>query len=156
MLRFSIKLNIREKELIKGLVSFFKNWEINSKVSNSSLITHREASYKNININIVESSVGLQITKISDIVNILIPFFERYPIAGFKSLDFSDFKKMAFMIKNKEHFSCLCGTSIGTEEGFKKILKIKSSMNQNRITNFCSCAKARAPIKRIRCNYLIA
>ena len=57
-------------------------------------------------------------------MNILIPFFERYPIAGFKSLDFSDFKIMAFMIKNKEHL---------TEEGFKQILKIKSSMNQNRI-----------------------
>ena len=124
MLRFSIKLNIREKELIKGLVSFFQNWKINTKVSNSSLINHREALYKNIYI--LESSVGLQITKISDIVNILIPFFEKYPIAGFKSLDFSDFKKLAIMIKNKEHL---------TEEGFKKILKIKSSMNQNRLTN---------------------
>ena len=72
---------------------------------------------------ILESTVGLQITKISDIVNTIIPFFEKYPIIGVKNLDFIDFKSAAFIIKNKEHL---------TSDGFNKILEIKSKMNQNR------------------------
>jgi hypothetical protein len=38
-------------------------------------------------------------------------------------LDFNDFKKVAEFMKTKEHL---------TSEGFNKILKIKSSMNQKR------------------------
>jgi len=119
VLRFSINLNIREEELIKGLAIFFKSYD--TKVSNSSVIIDIEVKHKNIYI--LEKSVNLQITKISDIVNNIIPFFEKYPIVGIKSLDFSDFKIAAEIVKTKEHL---------TSEGFKKILKIKSNMNKNR------------------------
>jgi len=50
-------------------------------------------------------TVGIQITKFLDIVNIIIPFFEKYGIVGIKSLDFIDFKKAADIIKSKEHLS---------------------------------------------------
>ena len=59
----------------------------------------------------------------SDIINTIILFFDKYPIVGIKSLDFADFKKVCDIVKNKEHL---------TSEGSKKILKIKSHMNQNR------------------------
>jgi hypothetical protein len=57
-------------------------------------------------------------------MDIIIPFFEKYPIQGEKSLDFSDFKKVGEMLKNKEHL---------TSEGFNKILKIKAGMNEERL-----------------------
>jgi len=68
--------------------------------------------------------VGLQITKISDIVDTIIPFFEKYPILGIKDLDFTDFKKVAYLVKTKKHL---------TSGGFNEILKIKSQMNRNRL-----------------------
>ena len=118
-LRFSIRLNIREEELIKGLANFFKSYDNSSKVSTVEVVTDKNIK----NIYTLENSVGLQITKFSDIVNIIIPFFDKYPIEGIKSLDFSDFKKVTEIMKSKEHL---------TSEGFKKILEIKSSMNQKR------------------------
>jgi hypothetical protein len=51
----------------------------------------------------------LQIKNNSDIINKIIPFFDQYPILGIKSLDFADFKKVAELVKNKEHL---------TESGF--------------------------------------
>ena len=51
------------------------------------------------------------------------PFFNEYPILGVKSLDFADFKKVAELVKNKEHL---------TESGFSEILKIVQQMNLDR------------------------
>nr|YP_009630859.1 hypothetical protein HM01MITGene33 [Hypsizygus marmoreus]QBZ73692.1 hypothetical protein HM01MITGene33 [Hypsizygus marmoreus]QCI56449.1 hypothetical protein [Hypsizygus marmoreus] len=117
-LRFSLNLHIREKEVIKGLATFFKLYE--TKVY---LVSDKTTYVKYSNIFILEKSVGLQISKISDIVNTIIPFFEKYHLVGIKSFDFADFKKVAYMVKNKEHLS---------PEGLNKILEIKSTMNQNR------------------------
>jgi LAGLIDADG endonuclease len=110
-LRFEIGLNIREEELIKYLVTYFKlgNYKEKDKIF--------YVYYGN-------NSVSLQITKYSDINNVIIPFFNKYPIQGQKSLDYSDFIKIVDMLKNKEHL---------TSEGFNKILKIKASMNEERI-----------------------
>ena len=110
-LRFAIELNIREKELIKALVTYFKlnNYKENNKMS--------YIYYGN-------NSVNLQVVKYSDIRDVIIPFFNKYPIEGQKSLDFYDFVKVVDIINNKEHL---------TLEGFNKIIKIKASMNENRM-----------------------
>jgi hypothetical protein len=71
-----------------------------------------------------ENSAHLQISKFSNIVNIIIPFFNKYPILGIKSLDFIEFKKICDILKTKDH---LTSTSV-----FNKIIKIKSRMNLNR------------------------
>lgn len=65
----------------------------------------------------------LQIRSYYDIVNKIIPFFNMYPILGVKRLDFADFKKVAELMKNKEHL---------TDSGFSKIIKIIEKMNLNR------------------------
>jgi hypothetical protein len=78
-------------------------------------------NYKNFST--AEKSVSLQFTKISDIINKIIPFFENYQIIGIKSLDFSDFKKVADKVNTKQHL---------TKKGFNEILNIKSSMNNRR------------------------
>lgn len=106
-LRFAIGLNIREMELIKGLAAFFNlNKEANDKY-----------------VYITNDSVHLQLVRQSDILDIIIPFFEKYPIEGIKALDFSDFKQVADLLKNKEHLIL---------EGFNKILEIKAGMNRER------------------------
>jgi len=64
------------------------------------------------------------VTKFSDIEQIIIPFFFKYPIQGVKSLDLSDFSKIASLIKEKEHL---------TKQGLAKIESIKSGMNTKRI-----------------------
>lgn len=64
------------------------------------------------------------VTKLLHINEIIIPFFEKYPILGVKSRDFDDWKRIAFLMTSKAHL---------TEEGAKEILKIKSSMNASRI-----------------------
>lgn len=40
-------------------------------------------------------------TKFSDIDEKIIPFFKKYPILGLKGLDFSDWCKVADIIKTK-------------------------------------------------------
>jgi len=115
-LRFSIGLHIREKELIKGLVTFFNLG--NSSISKVPEVKEVNDKY----VYIANDSVQLQVMKYSDIM-VIITFFEKYPIQGKKSLDFADFKKVAEILKNKEHL---------TSEGFNKILEIKSGMNKVR------------------------
>jgi hypothetical protein len=68
-------------------------------------------------VTILEKSAQLQISKFVDIVNIIIPFFNKYPILGMKSLDILDFKKACYILKTKKH---LTSTSV-----FNKIIKIK-------------------------------
>lgn len=73
---------------------------------------------------LTEKSAQLQISKFSDINGIIIPFFNKHPILGFKSLDFIDFKKVCDILKTKEH---LTSTTV-----FNQIIEIKSGMNLNR------------------------
>jgi hypothetical protein len=70
-------------------------------------------------------SVGLHfvVTKFKDIIDKVIPFFDKYPIEGIKSLDYLDFKRVAGLMKNKAHL---------TKEGLHEIRIIKSKMNSRR------------------------
>ena len=61
--------------------------------------------------------------KLSDITDKIIPFLDKYPILGVKSLEYSDFKKVSTLIINKEHL---------TKKGINKIIKIQASMNSKR------------------------
>ena len=67
-----------------------------------------------------QSAVYFVVVKFQDIFEKIIPFFDKYPIKGVKALDYSDFKKVAYIMYNKEHL---------TEEGLSKIQSIKLNMN---------------------------
>lgn len=84
-----------------------------------SLIEYLQCGYITKN----RETFDLKVTKFDDIVNKIIPFFKKYPILGVKALDFSDFCKVAEMMKEKKHL---------TKEGLEIIKKIKSEMNQGR------------------------
>lgn len=64
------------------------------------------------------------VTKFEDVIEKIIPFFKKYPIVGSKSKDYSDFKKVALLMKNGEHL---------TAEGLENIRKIKAGMNKGRL-----------------------
>lgn len=102
-LRYGIGLNIREEALIKHLAVYF------------GLIDSTK------NVYIYKDSVKFEIVNFSDIINKIIPFFDKHLIQGKKSLDFIDFKEVAGIIRKKDHL---------TSEGFQKILKIKARMNE--------------------------
>jgi hypothetical protein len=53
----------------------------------------------------------------SDIEYNIIPFFEKYPLQGFKLLDYVNFCKVAKLMKEKSHL---------TAEGLEEIIKIKA------------------------------
>jgi len=62
------------------------------------------------------------------ISNIIIPFFNKYPLRGTKLLDYLDWVKSFEIVKNKEHLT-------SNEAGLNKIRKIKISLNTGRDFN---------------------
>jgi hypothetical protein len=109
-----VDLHIRDKEVLKAIASYFTL--LNGKGSYS-------LTLKPYPIFLKSQSVSFTIRKFTNIFNTVIPFFDMFPILGAKSLDFADFKKVAEMVKNKEHL---------TSSGFKLIRKIDSTMNLRR------------------------
>ena len=103
-LRFSIVQHSRDQLLLESFVNFFNCGYI--------------CKYKN------RPLCDFIVTKIDHIVDMIIPFFEKHPIAGSKHLNFLDFKSAALIIKNKEHLN-------QDGVGLEKVLQLK-----NRITSF--------------------
>ena len=67
------------------------------------------------------------VEKFSDIIEKIIPLFEKYSLQGVKAKNFSDFKSVALLMQNKSHL---------TKEGLEEIRKIKSGMNTQRLHKF--------------------
>jgi hypothetical protein len=68
--------------------------------------------------------VDFSVTNYKDIINIIIPYFNKYPILGIKNKDFEDFCKVAKLMQGKAHL---------TEEGIIQIRQIKAEMNKGRL-----------------------
>jgi LAGLIDADG endonuclease len=67
--------------------------------------------------------IYLVINKISEINQIVIPFFNQYPICGIKHLDYLDWCKIANLIESGAHL---------TNEGLAEIQRIKDGINTGR------------------------
>src|SRR5687767_4248598 len=67
--------------------------------------------------------VDFSVSKLLDNTEKIVPFFDKYPLTGEKSLDYADFCKAGAIVKAKGHL---------TVEGLKEICKIKSGMNRRR------------------------
>jgi Iap family predicted aminopeptidase len=102
-LEFKLSQHSRDEQLMKSLIKY---------LNCGNVYRHQDLS-------------NLRVVKFSDLIEKIIPFFEKYKIKGVKLLDFNDFKKVAELIENKEHL---------TTEGLVllKIRKIKTSMNLGR------------------------
>lgn len=72
-----------------------------------------------------KEAVDYVVTKIGDLTEKILPFFDLYKIVGEKTKDFDSFKQIAQLIKSKAHL---------TTEGLEEIKKIKvlHGMNKRR------------------------
>ena len=93
-LRFQITQHSKDKLLMENIVNYFG------------------CGYLSVRDDILD----YRVTKFGDIVEKIIPFFEKYPVIGVKQKDFEDFKLVASIISDKKHL---------TEEGLLKIKEIK-------------------------------
>lgn len=66
---------------------------------------------------------NISVANISDLVNIVIPLFEKHPLYGAKQEEFLDFCKGINIIKDKGHL---------TSEGLKALKKLVDAMNTHR------------------------
>jgi len=64
-----------------------------------------------------------RVTKLSDFVEKILPFFDKYPILGIKSQDYLDFCKVVRLMQTQAHLS---------RPGVEEILTIKRGMNRGR------------------------
>jgi len=69
-------------------------------------------------------AVCLTVSNFSDILTLIIPFYDKYPLQGNKKLDYLDFCKAALLVNDKAHL---------TTCGLTSILQIKNNMNKSRI-----------------------
>lgn len=102
-LRFRITHHERDKNLLDFIIKYLGSGKI----------------YKYSN----KSAVSLTIVNFSDINNLIIPFFEKYPLIGVKLFDFLDWCKIANLMKDGSHL---------TIEGLALIRSIKAGMNTGR------------------------
>ncbi len=100
---FQLTQHSREELLIKNLAEFMNCGNIYNRAAKNAI------DYKVLNI--------------ENILEIIIPLFKQYPILGVKSQDFSDWCKVADLIKQKAHL---------TKEGLDQIKKIQSNINRSR------------------------
>jgi hypothetical protein len=98
---FSITLHLRDLPLLQQIQTFFGVGNLNK--------TGNTATYR--------------VTDLNQLIEVIIPFFNKYPIQGCKQLDYLDFCQIAFFMKDKVHL---------TEKGLNQIKEIKSRMNTNR------------------------
>lgn len=79
-------------------------------------------------------TAAIHVSKLSAILDIMIPFFDRYPLQGSKKVNYQDFcpplgpgdpgGRVVFMLRDRAHL---------TKEGCEVIAQIKSGMNKQRV-----------------------
>ena len=101
-LRFTLDQHIRDRGLIQSIKNYL----------NCGNLIIRDGSY-----------VRFSVWKFGDIINIVIPLLEKYPLVGIKKLDFNDLYLISKLMSKKSHL---------TTEGLSEIQKIKAGMNKSR------------------------
>uniref|UniRef100_UPI002001CF69 hypothetical protein n=1 Tax=Exserohilum turcicum TaxID=93612 RepID=UPI002001CF69 len=98
--RFKITAHITDLDLMLNLKNFFGE-DIGKLVIFKDTCTYR-------------------VDKLKDILNVVIPHFDKYPLFTQKLADYKLFKEIVNLMLNKEHL---------TLDGLKKVLSLKASLN---------------------------
>ena len=104
-MQFSITQHVRDELLLTKLIDYLGCGKIDKPSTRT-------------------SEVRFVINRFSHLMDNILPFFDRYPLHGIKSMDYQDFCKVAKIMEDKSHL---------TTEGLKKIKSIKSGMNKGRM-----------------------
>jgi hypothetical protein len=67
-----------------------------------------------------KDAILYRVTSIKDLVQVIIPHFNQYPLLSKKYADYACFKQAVELMSDKKHLSA---------EGFREILGIKASLN---------------------------
>nr|ATI20565.1 LAGLIDADG endonuclease [Ophiognomonia clavigignenti-juglandacearum] len=70
-----------------------------------------------------KAAISLRVSKFMHLSEVIVPFFENYPLLGSKLQDFRDWKGITKLIASKAHL---------TPEGLNEIKRVKSGMNSLR------------------------
>ena len=65
-----------------------------------------------------------RVRNLKNLSEVIVPFFDKYPLKSKKYLDFLKFKKVVIMMQDGKHL---------IEDGFQKISKIASEMNRAKL-----------------------
>lgn len=95
---FKITLPLKDTALLEGLYDYLSKYFPN-------ISFNKYNSRTNNGIYFSKQTVSLNISNIQDIGNIVIPFFDLYPVLGAKKMDYNDFKNIYNIILSKGHLS---------------------------------------------------
>jgi hypothetical protein len=73
-----------------------------------------------ITISTVRNTVEFRVSTIKEIVNVIIPHFDKYPLITKKASDYLLFKQIVLYIVDKKHL---------TSEGLQAIVNLRASLN---------------------------
>jgi hypothetical protein len=104
-LRFGLQLHEKDLPLLKILQEYFNGI--------GTIDVRKRKDSKN-------ALAYWSVRKFDDIINVIIPHFNKYPLLTQKRADFLLFEKIALLMNNKEHL---------TNAGLHEIVAIKASMN---------------------------
>ena len=94
---------------LKALESIKEFFDCGSIVLNKRYDNHHEHLYRYC------------VRSISELENVIIPFFDKFPLRTYKQNDFVLFKKITKMMSRKQHLN---------EDGWNSILKLASKTNR--------------------------
>ena len=118
---FTISLNSRDAALIEKIQHFFGTGLLRcpviGKISWGPMATRKK-----------DNAVYFTVKSVKDLMNVIIPHFEKFPLLTEKQADFVLFKEIVTIMSNKQHLNI---------EGLNKILMLKSSLNKG-LTPFLS------------------
>jgi hypothetical protein len=97
---FTVSLHSRDAVLLKKIQSFF--------------------GVGKITIRSKDGSVYFTVNSIKDLMEVIIPHFDKYPLSTEKQADYELFKQIVSIMYNKQHLNI---------EGLHKVLSFKASMN---------------------------
>lgn len=99
--RVQIKMHEKDRVLIQSIQEFFGGIGYVSKLNNT-------------------SSVEFRVSTLKDLVDVILPHFDNYPLITKKHSDYLLFKEIVLLMLNKEY---------NTLEGIQKIVNIRASIN---------------------------
>jgi hypothetical protein len=111
---FSIRMRADDRELVKMV------WQALNFSGNIFDVLTKRYQYQWDSIR-RHDSVGLQIRSVKELVQCVIPFFERYPLRGQKRRNYELWKEAVQIMERGEH---------RTGEGFQRIMELKEQMNR--------------------------